>query len=207
MKKYFNSLKKLLKNSRYRALIILAFYVVFITVIVVAVRNSDRPVSQLDSVIEEYREWNNYNYTYNFVAKGEPVISMNGKRYNDHEMIKFNGVDYIFNNNILVGFPLSIIDVTKLRNDYIYDYIASATLKESTATFKLYELPLSMFMSFVSPYQVISDEVIKIMVISNNSHIIQIELDITPYANFNSYKYENYTVTINYTNVGNVLAF
>jgi hypothetical protein len=208
MKKY-KELRKLLENKRYRAMIILAMYLVFMALVIVAIKTKQEPVLVLNDAIESFKLENKYNYSYTIISKQEEqeILLINGKRYLDKEQIIFNEKVYNFKTGSLIGFPLSTIDVNKLNYDSIYEYLYSSTLISKDSISERYELPLSSLIKKVNNITVSSDKNIPIMVVYMNDKITQIDLDLTNYVNFNEETYDSYIVSIIYNNVGNVVDF
>jgi hypothetical protein len=208
LKKY-KELKKLLENKRYRAMIILGMYLVFMVFVVLAIKTKPEPVRILNDKLEAFKTENKYSYSYTIITEQEEqeILLINGKRYLDKEQIIFQNKVYNFTTGSLIGFPLSTIDINKLGYDYIYEYLFLSEKVKSDNISDTYELLLPRFVKKVNGIDIVSDEKISIMVVYVNDKINQIDLDLTNYVNYNQKTYEKYIVSITYNNVGNQVDF
>lgn len=204
MKDAYKLIKELLKNKRYRALIILGLYLVFMSFVVMSIRTAPTNETKVDNRLEEFKLKTNYNYTYTIKTTKDEIVETKtilGTRYNNKNQLIYEDKTYLFD-NVLIGFPINEIDLSKLTYDYIYSYI-----KESTNINDIYTLKLSNFMKIVNGVNITSENNILINILFTNNIVNQIEIDLTKYVNFNQELYDQYIVTINYSNIGNVVDF
>ena len=205
MKDTYKLIKELLKNKRYRSLVILGMYLIFITVVVLSIKNVPTKEITTDIRLENFKLKTNYNYTYSIITSIDSIEESKiimGARFEDKNQLIFEDKTYLYN-DVLIGFPINQIDITKLQYDYIYDYIKLGN-KSSNDT---YSVSLNDFMKIVNGVTITSDKLITIKVIYDNDIVTNIELDLTEYVNYNQNLYDKYMVVINYTNIGNVVDF
>lgn len=197
-------MKKLYANKRTRAAIVLLFYMVFlITVITVFKMGSDTAEVIIDQPLERYGSMTNYEYT--MTLNENTMIS--GKRFANKELITFNNINYFYKDNVLVGFPFSEIDITKLRVDYIYNYLTTDNSVTVLDSIKTYTISLANFMKIANNVDIVSDKNIAIKTYMVDDSIVQVDLNLTEYTNYNAPLYNKYEVVIKYTNLNQVLDF
>lgn len=205
MKETYKLIKELLKNKRYRSLIILGLYLVFMSFVVMSIKNVPTNENKIDNRLEEFKLKTNYNYTYSIKTTKDELVETKtifGTRFNNKNQLIYEDKTYLFD-NVLIGFPINEIDLSKLTYDYIYNYI-----KESTSDIKdVYTLKLSDFMKIVNGVNITSESNILINIRFIDNTINQIDIDLTKYVNFNQELYDEYSVTINYSNIGNIVDF
>jgi hypothetical protein len=209
MKDTYKTIKELLKNKRYRALVILGLYLVFMSIIVMAIRNAPTNEITIDNRLAEFKLKTNYNYNYSIITTNDDIEETKlilGSRFDNKNQLIFEEKTYVFD-NVLIGFPINQIDITKLQYDYIYEYIKLATLTNADDISNNYSISLSSFMRIANRVSITSNDPITIKVFFTNNVITQIELDLTSYVNYNQDLYDKYMVVINYTNIGNVVDF
>lgn len=201
-----NELKKILKDKRKKSLVILVMYAIFFALIFLAIQLGTTPNYKLTGVLEDFRALNNYNYSYT-IAKDDDVEVVYGKRFEEKRQLIYGNEVFNFESGKLIGFPIAEIDISKLEFNNIYLLISMGEQTFKDNMMEVYELPLSRFIKFMNNVNITSDEVVIIRVIYPGGNLSQIDLDLTNYVNYNQPKFESYSISINYNNIGNVIDF
>ena len=207
-KKKIKEIEKIWKKNR--SLFLMTAYALFIGIIIILIKMGPGTPKVVFSKLDLLKKMDNYNYTYtidymkNGVRKTEQI---SGKRYKEKELLKYNENEYYFENNNLIGFPISMIDVTKLRSDYLHKYILASELVNNDQSIDWYNLELSDFLKIVNGIDAPTSEDINLVVISSDDEITQVDLNLTNYVNYNTDNYENYSISINYSNINKVNDF
>lgn len=201
-----NELKKILKDKRKKSLVILVMYAIFFALIFLAIQLGTTPNYKLTGVLEDFRALNNYNYSYT-IAKDDDVEVVYGKRFEEKRQLIYGDEVFNFESGKLLGFPIAEIDISKLEFNNIYLLISMGEQTFKDNMMEVYELPLSRFIKFMNNVNITSDEVVIIRVIYPGGNLSQIDLDLTNYVNYNQSKFESYSISINYNNIGNVIDF
>jgi len=207
VKEYLNLFKELWKNKRYRSLIILGFYFIFIMFIVMGLKSTPSIPKVEEPVKTSYESMNNYEYTYTITSN--EVINIEGMRYQDKEIIlyKNDNKKYYYDED---GFYL-VSDNQMNRTSYIlYDYsmkdlrpnrinqlLLSSTLShemsyQNNEIKKEYKIAIKDYLRWLNGTFSSDDSIITIEVIEKDSLVNKITLDLT--------NYNNTTLTINYFN-------
>jgi hypothetical protein len=205
-----NELKNLLKDKRKRALVVLGMYLIFITLILIAIQGGATPSYKQSQLIEDFNGLNNYNYSYLIHSKqgeDESYKTIYGKRFEEKRQLIYNEQIYNFESGKLIGFPIAEFDIGKLEFNNIYDLISMSTKTSEDTMREVYELSLPRFIKFMNDVSIVSDEVILIEIMHPRGELSQVNIDLTNYVNFNQEKFDNYMVSINYNNIGNVIDF
>ncbi len=202
----FDTVKKLLANKRTRSGVILFFYLIFFTIIIAFLRNNTPLEKPIDKTLKSYNDMHNYSYVITINKNDVLTDTITGKRFDNKELIVHNELSYFYKDNVLVGFPVTEIDITKLRVDYIYQYLD--TLIGTEVDFvKPYVVPLSRFMKVANNVDIKSDKTIIIRTTTTDGIINIVSLDLTNYVNYNSNLYIKYEVIITYNSFNQVLDF
>lgn len=140
MKKFIENIKKILKNKRLSALIRLAFWILFFSIIVLISRmssnnyvpNSKTSETNLDTSLPEVNllRLNNYQFTYKINEN-----KYTGSYYNGVVLLyNSDNAFYITRNEILaVNEPSGILNYTYLINQNIYELITSSSVESETS--------------------------------------------------------------------------
>lgn len=122
MKKYINKIKEWWKVPRYKALVKLGFYLIFIILIISMVNNAPKQEDIKDSN-EETQKLYSYEFSYN-ITQNNIVTSFTGIHYNNTEKIINDLQIYYYKDNILYLNKAEIEDFSpfplyKMRYDSI----------------------------------------------------------------------------------------
>jgi hypothetical protein len=209
-KKRLEELKELLKDKKKRAIILLGMYVAFIVLVLVAIQGGTTPSYKQSNLIEDFNGKNNYNYSFLIHSKqgeDESYETIYGKRFEDKRQLIYKDQIYNFESGKLIGFPIAEFDIGRLEFNNIYSLIAMSNKTSKDEMREVYELSLPRFIKFMNDINIDSDEIILIEVMYPRGELSQINIDLTNYVNFNQDKFDNYMVSINYNNIGNVIDF
>lgn len=210
IKEFFAIIKKLLANKRYRSSIIFVTYIIFFIFIIIVIKTGYNEASNIDKPLENYRDLTNYSYIYK-IDIDQPGSTrsefITGKRYDNTELITYNNVSTIFKDNFLIGFPISGVDTTKFRVEYIYEYLISGVIQSDHDGIKTYSVPLTNYMKIANNLDIVSDQVVTIKTTSSGEWITDIYLDLTNYVNYSEKLYNKYEVNIKYGDINQVLEF
>lgn len=214
MKEKFLKIISLLKNKRYRAIVIILLYLIFfgIMFLILFLTNKSKPVTPIKKIFE-YKNYDNYEFSVNLNVDEEKYY-YNGKRYKDMYEVSYDdqvfdfkiGDDIELNNNVYdsLNFDPSFINEL-IRNSNL---ISETKLVEDDILEKKYNLS-------VCYYTKITDYVIEdcdpnlnilITVGKKNDEVIYVDLVLDDL--FSSISSINkYSIKIIYTNINKVLQF
>lgn len=228
-KETYNKIKQLYDNRKYRALVILGFYVIFFLVIIVMINLSKTAVNNSNyeefTTTEKFKIMNNYEYTYKIEKNlNEEIIYYNivGKRNINKEIFTVendintyyieDGKIYIFQNSNKeeIDNPLSI-NLLALRPNNLSDFLKNSTLKSTTNDYQnntiknTYLLPIKDFMKLYFNDETFDEEnFISIITTEENNQIIKVEMDFTNINMNEEHIIDVNKLEFNYQNIGSV---
>lgn len=228
-KSFIKFIKELRKTERGKAIVFLSFYLIFFLVLIVFIRisSSNFKAPTYEFYSEESRMYtydkilaNNYSYTYTITIDNN-IFVYNGKKYNNMESFVFNNINYLYDganyyvvdeNNIwiMVDSPNMYSDFTNFTR--LGEVIADATYISKTE-FGDGKSIYNYLISSNSMIKVLEDVATDIEEVPNsvvfnasgdNLHIDSIELDLTSYGKYKGICFNNFKITISYSNFGEV---
>ena len=240
MKKFIESLKTakntfqmLWSNRRARAAIILTLYFFFFLFIIVSLRmRPNRPLSSQEKEDKEevsFAEMANYEYDMTITYKSNIVTNMfvlSGTRYQEkHRLqtkdslqpyyVKDDGIYTVINGvesltSLNYGINLYRLNPT-LFSSMIEEADLQSTIEYENGTEYLYQLPLSKFLSFYDPNNLLLStnltSYILFQVTEKDGTIERVNLDLTSYYQLVDVNATSYMIDITYHDIGKVKDF
>lgn len=211
-KKFVNKFKQLWKDKRYRSLMILLMYLIFF-IIIFSILNFDS--SKVQSNYERIIKFKDYNI-YDFSVEldiNDFVYQLNGKHYQDkYEFIFDNqNFDMTYDEIKQSNLDINIVNTFEFTPYFINNILDNSVLiseKKVVATneiVKEYSLDLSKYLQMLD-YNLDSynpNDVILIMVTEFSNQVTSITLDLTNFYKNLEEAYQEYKITINYSNLKN----
>lgn len=216
---FIEKFKKLWADKRYRSLIILIMYFIFFlvlfTILEIGKETSSHNYNNTENLkLEDYQiyefstELNINDYTYNIL----------GKRYNEKYEFEFENQIYTFNyNNLNIDSEINreIINTFNYTPDFLSNVIDNSELvSEKTVIadnrlIKEYSLKLEKYLQILD-YNLenynIEDELI-ITTSEVDNKITSVSFDLSNLYKYFEENYQKYQITINYSNLNNVIEF
>lgn len=212
---YFNKFKTLWKDKRYRSLFILIFYVIFFAIIFSMLNYNDNTqvYNNNDNDKQDFKNYNIYEFITDVDVNGL-VYEIQGKRYN--EKYEFTIEEQLFDmnygeiqesnldKNIINSFNFTpnLID-NMLENSQL---VSEKKIIEDGRIIYEYSLDLSRYLTILD-YNLINynpDDKITIITDKLDDNIVRVELDLTNFYKNLEENYQEYKITISYTNINNV---
>lgn len=211
-KKFVNKFKQLWKDKRYRSLMILLMYLIFF-IIIFSILNFDS--SKVQSNYERIIKFKDYNI-YDFSVEldiNDFVYQLNGKHYQDkYEFIFDNqNFDMTYDEIKQSNLDINIVNTFEFTPYFINNILDNSVLiseKKVVATneiVKEYSLDLSKYLQMLD-YNLDSynpNDAILIMVTEFSNQVTSITLDLTNFYKNLEEAYQEYKITINYSNLKN----
>lgn len=226
----FKKIKRLWKDPKGHALIVLGLYIIFFTSIFLFYLISNFISNNLNKIDEQFKEVNKsysfktsdnyeYKYTITYNIKEEKKINIEGIRYQTKDYFKVletNG-EFTIENNIIKSINNStnpfIFDLVKIRPDnlvnYIYQANNSSEIKYNDGSIKTsYNINVSKFNILNDQTKVkTNNNQIKLITLEKDKRIISVEMDITNLVKLVNKNTIIYTIKIDYSNIGNISDF
>ncbi len=212
---YFNKFKTLWKDKRYRSLFILIFYVIFFAIIFSMLNYNDNTqvYNNNDNDKQDFKNYNIYEFITDVDVNGL-VYEIQGKRYN--EKYEFTIEEQLFDmnygeiqesnldKNIINSFNFTpnLID-NMLENSQL---VSEKKIIEDGRIIYEYSLDLSRYLTILD-YNLINynpDDKITIITDNLDDNIVRVELDLTNFYKNLEENYQEYKITISYSNINNV---
>lgn len=240
MKKFIESLKTakntfqvLWSNRRARAAIILTLYFFFFLFIIVSLRmRPDRPLStqtKEDQNEVSFETMDNYEYDMTITYRSNTVantFTLSGTRYQEkHRLqtkdslqpyyVKDDGIYTVINGvesltSLNYGINLYRLNPT-LFSSMIEEADLQSTIEYENGTEYLYQLPLSKFLSFYDPNNLLLStnltSYILFQVTEKEGTIERVNLDLTSYYQLVDVNATSYMIDITYHDIGKVKDF
>lgn len=212
LNKYFQALKKMWNNKKYRSLFILFLYVIFFTIIFILLFLGKENV---EINYESKDSFENYD-TYEFSVKiniNESIYDISGKRYNDQYQFNYNGQIYDMNFFEIKNSDLdkNIINSFEYTPDFISNLVKNSKLIsekkviEDGRIIKEYSLELDNYLLQID-YNLTNydnNDAIVIVVDEIDDQVIKVELDLTNFYKYIDNVYQKYKIEINYSDLDN----
>lgn len=212
---WYIKFKELWANPKTHAMIVLAFWLIFMVVAIVLVRvttNTSVPTQKIEKVATSFASVQNYDFTYK-----TNDLEINGSYYDDATIFYLNNKRYYAKDNVyliddkvqkLDNFDLSVL---KLNSKVLNNLVSGITPAENN-DFKQYIVPLDRFINL---YELDTDMDlskaatynITVSVYTKDKAINKVILDLSSYYTLKTGTNVSYPVTINYYNVNNVSDF
>ncbi len=195
-----NTLKLLLKNEKFRALISIILWIFFF-IIMFAILNSGTKNSEYSKPT-----LNEKNYEYEIEFKINKLIyNIEGIRYEDKELIEIKELNKEYINDFSNIKELYNFDIKYLRLELLKKYIENnISTKEITyndgSIKRFYEIN-----NFKINDNDNTNSIIKMDVKSKNNIISEVNIDLT--NKMKNINITNYEIRINYYNIGNIKDF
>lgn len=200
-KKKFN-VKELFTDEKKRARLILLAYLIFFIVLIVAMRSSATPVDDdianaINNQADEKLAMYNYEFTYT-ITEGENKYIYTGKHYNEKELFTYNNNSYYTEGNLVLKQEGD--NWVKVDNPYVeYEYIQLENIDKILGKSDFISQTTYEDGSVLNSYKMyvdgkVTDNVLNIT--SKDEKLMKIEMLL-----------ENKNITLEYSNVGNVVDF
>lgn len=200
-KKKFN-VKELFTDEKKRARLILLAYLIFFIVLIVAMRSSATPVDDdiantINNQADEKLAMYNYEFTYT-ITEGENKYIYTGKHYNEKELFTYNHNSYYKEGSLVLKQEGD--NWVKVDNPYVeYEYIQLENIDKILGKSDFISQTTYEDGSVLNSYKMyvdgkVTDNVLNIT--SKDEKLMKIEM-----------LFENKTITLEYSNVGNVVDF
>ena len=212
-KKVINKFRELWKDKRYRSLMILLMYLIFF-IIIFSILNFDS--GKVHSNYEQTIEFKDYNI-YDFSIELDIntfVYSLNGKRYQDKYEFIFDNQNFDMNYDEIrqSNLDINIVNVFEFTPYFINNMLDNSVLiseKKMVATneiVKEYSLDLSKYLQILDYNLDIynPDDIILITMTELDNQVTNIKLDLTNFYKNLEEAYQEYKITINYSNLNNI---
>ncbi len=228
-----NTFQMLWANRRTRAAIILTFYFFFFLFIIVSLRmRPDRPLStqaKEDQNEVSFETMDNYEYDMTITYRSNTVtntFTLSGTRYQEkHRLqtkdslqpyyVKDDGIYTVINGvesltSLNYGINLYRLNPT-LFSSMIEEADLQSTIEYENGTEYLYQLPLSKFLSFYDPNNLLLStnltSYILFQVTEKEGTIERVNLDLTSYYQLVDVNATSYMIDITYHDIGKVKDF
>ena len=208
-------LKELWTNPKTHAMMVLAFWLIFMVVAIVLVRvmsHTSVSTSKVENVATSFANITGYDFTYK--TNNEEI---NGSYYDGAIIFYLNNKRYYYKDNVYLiddevqkveGFDLNVLKL----NSKLLNNLVSGITPALNDNFKQYIVPLDRFINL---YEVDTDMDLSqaatynvvVSVYTNNKVINKVVLDSSSYYTMKTGASASYPVTINYYNVNNVSDF
>lgn len=191
--------KEVWKNKRYRALIILGFYLFFFLFLITGIRNHEpnKPSTPLDSPQSSFEMLNNYEATYVFTIE-DAKFHLNVIRYREKEVLETEETGekyYIEEDHFyqVVEEKLQVksdklwnLPYLKLRPDELSKLLKYSTFQHQTdyqnnRNKKTYQISVKGFLSWLDGSFSTNEEMVTIVTEEVNGMMMGIEIDLTHY--------------------------
>lgn len=229
----WRKLREIWATPRGRAIILLCIYGIFITFVLSGVRGNIKKQNQHSTPATEEQtptvtytqlsDLDNYEYDMK-ITKDDMIITYQGKHAdqvdlfidtsNNNSYYLEQGIIYQIMNGVKqpVATPISEIDILRLNPETLQALIDEATLDytknyASGIEEKQYILSLPAFMRIIYASTISSNEIVTITTSTNENNIQKITLDLSGYSRYNNLNITNFTIDIDYKNVGKVESF
>ncbi len=223
----WNLIKEAWKNKRYRSILILFFWFVFLFAIAGGVRNTKTPVVSSEeqevpkTALEVFRDMDNYEFSSHlswteFETNTIKERKLNGSRVQYQEIFENletktnyyvdNGIIYKKNDNGLETTQEEFLEIT-LKPDMAYRLLDAATLEATTnykdgTILKTYTISLKKFIAIYHSSKSNKEGTITMTTKEKNNQIIEVSYDLLDFMNMTEAKYSGYGLAITYSNIG-----
>lgn len=213
-KKKFH-IKELFLNRQYRSIIILVFYVVLFTVLIIGLRQPKNMIGpnqdgNVTSNVKGYDLIHNNNFSYKYtVVMDEEKYTYEGKRYKNKDLVtitaKDESRDYYFDKDNYYVKRDNVYKRTLTKPIFIFDYFNTSAIGTTISRAVFQEDKNQYVVDNQTLYDVLSDEDDRVEKGDNfinleyrNSYITKISFDVTNYANMLGERCSNATVVLEY---------
>ncbi len=191
-------LKDIWKNQKYRSIIILIFWFIFIGILIISFNGKTTYQEEEKDDTFDLKNLNSYEFTY---STSDSVF--NGVYYNGKYLLYLNNEKYYKNNFLYNLKDNSIIEepfVLKIDSKFISSLIKDIEpiLNNDYST---YLIPLTSFMKKLGENTNLSYNIIL------NVYKNKINMDLTNYYKAKGANVDSYILTVNYYNINNISDF
>ena len=226
---FWRMLKEAWSNKRYRAMIILVFWFIFLFVIAGGLRQAPKQTQlkeveqEKKSSLEIYRDMDNYEFTTNLTFADITTNQLQtrelvGRRYNYQEEFedKLNKTSYFIDNGIVYQRSEGRLETSQeefiemtLKPDMTYRMLEDATLEATTnykdgSILKTYTINLKKFIAIYHNSHSNAKGKITITTKEKDNQITEATYDLLSFMNQQQVQYSAYGITITYKNIGKV---
>ena len=206
-------IKELWKNPKTHSLIVLAFWLIFIIIVIAFVRvtTSSTTNTEYQNNLNSFSTINSYDFRYK-----TNDLEINGKYYNEAIVFYLNNKQYYYKDKVyLIDDEIKTLEdydlnVLKITSKFLNNLTSGITPSDNG--FKQYIVPLDRFinlyeydtaldLSKATTYNVI------VNVYYKDDEINKVVLDLSSYYTFKEGKEISYPVTIYYYNLNNISDF
>ncbi len=216
LKVYFRKFKQLWGDKRYRSIFILLLYLIFF-IILFTFLNLNKSV--IDTNYKEAINFENYD-TYEFSANisiNGFVYDIQGKRYKNKYNVIYSEQQFnlSFEDILASDFDTNIINLFRYTPDLINNMLENSTLVSEkkiiadNTIVKEYSLDIEKYLQILD-YSLLSydlNDKIVITVSELDKEITRVQLNLSDFYKNLEEAYQDYVITINYSNINNVLEF
>lgn len=225
----WKTIKEAWSNKRYRAMLILVFWFIFLFIIAGGLRNTpdsshlqEIEPQEKKSALEVFRTTNNYEFktvlSVTDMNQNQQQRVLEGRRlaYQEEFLNQTDQVSYFVDNGIIYKRSDEKLETTSdefieitLKPDVTYQMVKKATL-ESTTNYKdgsilnTYSLPLKEFISVYHNSNSNASGTITITVKEQENEVVEVSYDLLDFMNQQQVQYMEYQLTMTYQNVGKV---
>lgn len=198
----FNDIMELLKNKRYRSVLILIGYIIFFIVLASMFRNSSPVYTEPEitkTPIETYCQLANYEYIATYEINDQ-IFSLEGKTFRTDSYFKLDDQEFYLKDGKFYQFEEDMIKETYLEFDYYNINYLCNLLDKATLVSKNENYETD---SIINKYSVLDEnrkDNIYISVNIKDDNIDRVILDL-------SREEDKYVVEIEYKNIGQVSNF
>lgn len=207
--------KELFLNKQYRSIIILVFYVVLFTVLIIGLRqprsmHSTNNGGNVSSNVKGYDLILNNNFGYKYTVEMDEVEYVyEGKRYQNKDLVTISSGEesreYYFEGDSYYGKTEDTYKSVFTKPIFIFDYFNTKALGTAIGRATFDEEKGQYIIDNQNLYDVLSDNNDKVEKGDNfitleyrNSYITKITFDVTNYANMLGERCEKATITLEY---------
>ncbi len=226
---FWKMLKEAWSNKRYRAMIILVFWFVFLFIVAGGLRQTPKqtPLQEAElekkDALEIYRDMDNYEFTTNLVYADITTNQiqnreLEGRRYGYQEEFenKLNQTSYFIDNGIVYKKSEGKLETSQeefiemtLKPDMTYRLLDGASLEATTnykdgSILKTYTINLKKFIAIYHNSNSNAKGKITITTKEKDNQITEVTYDLLPFMNQQQAQYSAYGITITYKNIGKV---
>lgn len=212
IKIYVKKFKQLWKNKRYRSLFILLIYFIFFMILFAILDFSSDNVNLNNEKVFSFKDYEVYDFNIQLDIN-TVVYNFNGKRNQDQYEFTYDNQSFNMNYNELRQSNLDINIINSfeftpmLINNMLENslFLSEKKIVATNEIVKEYSLDLSKYLQILDYNLDIynHDDTIIITMTSLNNQVTSITLDLTGFYKNLEEAYQEYKITINYSNLNN----
>lgn len=226
---FWKMLKEAWSNKRYRAMMVLVFWFIFLFIVAGGLRQSPKPTTiketeqEKKDALEIYRDMDNYEFTTiltfaDLTTNQLQTRELVGRRYGYQEEFenKLDQTNYFIDNGIVYKKSEGKLEATQeefiemtLKPDMTYRLLEDASLEATTnykdgSILKTYTINLKKFISIYHNSHSNAKGKITITTKEKDNQITEVTYDLLSFMNHQEAKYSAYGIAITYKNIGKV---